>query len=541
MTELLFNSRRSPVLGMKGIVATSQPLAAQAGLDILSKGGNAADAAVATAAALAVTEPTSTGIGGDCFALHFQAKTRQITSLNASGRAPGKLNLELLANQGLHAQLPPFHAHTVTVPGACAGWCDLIARHGSMSLEHVLAAAIHLAQEGFPVAPITAYFWQRGVERQLGTAPGGLELTINGHAPKAGEIFRNPCLARTLQTVAQAGSDAFYEGEIGEAIVATLKAAGGVMELEDLASHQSTWDDPICTNYNGIRIWECPPNGQGIVALIALNILENFDLDSQTPLSPERIHLIIESLRLAFADAQETIADPEFHSMALHELLSKEYAKQKSKQIRLWQANPHPKSAHFSSPSDTVYLSVVDRHGNACSLINSNYMGFGTGIVPSGWGFSLQNRGLGFSLDPSHPNALAPGKRPYHTIIPGLATREDHSLYACFGVMGGFMQPQGHVQVILGLVQDCLDPQAALDRPRVCLQGGNPEGEVALEEGIPSETMEQLIAWGHRVELVRGYARSLFGRGQVIYRDPMTAVLWGGSDPRADGCALALL
>ncbi len=540
MTELLFNSRRSPILGCKGIVAASQPLAAQAGLKILSKGGNAADAAVATAAALAVTEPTSTGIGGDCFALYFHAAMCQVTSLNASGRAPAKLNLDLLAEQGFREELPPFHAHTVTVPGACAGWCDLIARHGSMSLEDVLTPAIQLAQEGFPVAPITAYFWDRGIEKQLASAPGGLELTINGNAPKAGEIFRNPGLARTLQVVAQGGADAFYQGGIAEAIVATLQAAGGVMELQDLASQQSTWDDPISTTYQGIRIWECPPNGQGVVALIALNILENFDLTSRAPLSPQRLHLIIESLRLAFSDALQTIADPQFTSIPLHELLSKEYAKKRSQQIHQRQANPNPMPAHFSSPSDTVYLSVVDGHGNACSLINSNYMGFGTGIVPSGWGFTLQNRGLGFSLDPCHPNALAPRKRPYHTIIPGLATREDHSLYACFGVMGGFMQPQGHIQVVLGLLQDSLDPQAVLDRPRVCLQGGDPKGSVALEEGIPSETMKQLIAWGHAVEMVTGHARSLFGRGQIIYRDPRTNVFWAGSDPRADGCALAL-
>lgn len=540
MSDLMFNSRRSPVFGLKGMVATSQPLASQVGVDILSRGGNAADAAIATAAALAVTEPTSTGIGGDCFALFYHAKTGQITALNASGRAPAKLNLELLIERGYGGELPPFHALTVTVPGACAGWCDLIARHGSMSLKDVLTPAMHLAYEGFPVAPITAHFWARGLERQLAFALGGLELTNNGQAPRAGEIFRNPGLVRTLQAVAEGGKDAFYQGEIAEAIVAVLRAAGGVMELDDLASHQSSWDEPIASSYHGVNVWQCPPNGQGMVTLLALNILENFDMAALNPLGADRLHLIIESLRLAFADARQSIADPQFSPPPIEALLSKDYAQRRSRQIHREAANPDPIPGRFPSHSETVYLSVVDRHGNACSLINSNYMGFGTGIVPSGWGFSLHNRGLGFSLDPAHPNALAPKKRPYHTIIPGLATREDNSLYACFGVMGGFMQPQGHVQVLIGLLQDGLDPQAALDRPRLCLQGGDPQSAIALEQGIPPKTIEKLAEKGHRIELVSGHERALFGRGQVIIRNPITAVLWGGSDPRADGCASAV-
>lgn len=534
------------------MVATSQPLAVAAGLDILTQGGNAADAAIATAAALNVTEPTSTGIGGDCFALYYHADTRKISALNGSGRAPAALTLERLRREGLtdclpEQALPPYHPYTITVPGACAGWCDLVNQHGHLSMEAVLAPAIRLADEGFPVAPLTAFHWERGVERQLRRAPGGQELMIDGRAPRPGEIFRNPGLARTLRKVAEGGKEAFYQGEIAEGIATVVKQAGGCLNINDLAAHRSTWEKPISTTYRGLRIWECPPNGQGLAALLSLNILGSFDL-ATNPLSTERLHLEIEALRLAFADTNWYVADPAFDPAPVEWLLSNEYAAQRRKLIDLERATLDQRHGIPISSSDTVYLSVVDAQGNACSFINSNYMGFGTGIVPSGWGFSLQNRGHNFRMDPQHPNALAPNKRPYHTIIPAMATRDLNSgitgahiqeLYASFGVMGGFMQPQGHLQVLTALIDDDLDPQSALDRPRFCITGGEAGGRVALETGIPSAVMADLAQMGHPVYPVSGQDRAIFGRGQIILRDS-AGVLWGGSDPRADGCAMSL-
>jgi gamma-glutamyltranspeptidase/glutathione hydrolase len=407
-------------------------------------------------------------------------------------------------------------------------------------MSEILAPAIRLASEGFPVAPLTSYYWQRGVERQLKSSLHGRELTIDGRGPNAGEIFRNPNLARTFELVAREGPSAFYQGKIAEAIVSAIKEAGGVMSLEDLAAHASTWEEPISVNYRGLRVHECPPNGQGITALIALNILEGFDLSTLDPLSTERLHLMIESLRLAFADARWYIADLKFSNIPVEELLSKEYANERRKLIDRKRATIDRKRGTPVVSSGTVYLSVVDKFGNACSFINSNYWGFGTGIVPKGFGFTLQNRGHNFSLDPSHPNALEPRKRPYHTIIPAMVTGEDGSLYASYGVMGGFMQPQGHVQVLSALVDNGLDPQAALDLPRFCIDVEQAGGRVAIEEGIPVNVFSELQAMGHPVYFVRGFDRSLFGRGQVILRNAETGVLGAGSDPRADGCAMTL-
>ncbi len=554
MSHTSFTSRRSPVYGRNGIVATSQPLATAAGLEILAKGGNAADAAVAAGAALNVTEPTSTGIGGDMFALYYSADTGQVTALNGSGAAPAALTLDRLKSEGLLAEsLSPFHPHTVTVPGACAGWCDLIERHGSLSMADILAPAIRLAEEGFPVAPITAHFWARGAERQLKSALNGHELTIDGRAPKAGEIFRNPGLARTFKLVAERGAAGFYQGPIAESIVGVVNEAGGCMTMDDLAAHASTWEEPISVTYRGLRVYECPPNGQGITALIALNILEGFELAALDVLSAGKMHLMIEALRLAFADARWYVADPRFSNVPLRELLSKEYAAERRKLIDPQRATVERKRGTPVASSNTVYLSVVDKWGNACSFINSNYMGFGTGIVPKGWGFTLQNRGHNFSLDPHHPNCLAPRKRPYHTIIPAMVTRLPspnrrgdgseggrESLFASYGVMGGFMQPQGHVQVLSALHDAALDPQSALDLPRFCIDVDEAGGRVAVEEGMPKETVDALQKMGHSLYEVGGYERALFGRGQVILRDAETGVLCAGSDPRADGCAMTL-
>jgi gamma-glutamyltranspeptidase/glutathione hydrolase len=554
MPEPAFDSYRSPVLARRGMVASSQPLASQAGLSILVQGGNAADAAVATAAALNVTEPTSTGLGGDMFALFYDARARQVTALNGSGRAPTALTIDLLEQQNLISnrqskisnqtrQLPPYHAHTVTVPGACAGWCDLITRHGTMPLAEILAPAIGLADEGFPVAPLTAHFWQRGAENQLASAPGGRALTLDGRGPRAGEIFRNPGLARAFRAIAEGGKEAYYQGDIAQSIAQVVQEAGGAMTVEDLAAHESTWDEPISTTYRGVRVWECPPNGQGLAALIALNALEGFELSKQDPLGVDRWHLLIEAMRLAFADTRWYVADPKFFDIPLAGLLSKEYAATRRQIINPERATLDTQRGAPVAGSGTVYFCVVDGQGNACSFINSNYMGFGTGIVPAGaagpWGFTLQNRGHNFSLDPAHPNALAPHKRPYHTIIPGLLTREaDGALVAPFGVMGGFMQPQGHMQVVVGMIDDGLDPQAALNRPRFCIDSASAGGKVHLERGIPRATLAELAKRRHPLQPdVSGYARALFGRGQIIRREP-DGVLWGGSDPRADGCAM---
>ena len=520
-----------------GMVASSQRVATEAGLSILRAGGNAADAAVAVAAALNVSEPTSTGLGGDCFALYFDGKTRAVTALNGSGRAPAALSLELLRAQHLDA-LPPLHPHTITVPGACAGWCDLVARHGSLPLATIFEPAIRLAEGGFPVGPSTAHFWGRGVEKLRGVA-GFDELMIDGRAPRAGETFTNPGLARALRAIAAGGKDAYYRGEIAAAIVRLVRDAGGVMEASDLAEHASTWDEPISTTYRGMRVWECPPNGQGITALLALNLLEGFELRGQDPLGPERLHLMVEALRVAFADTRWYVADPRVAKVPVAELLSKDYAARRRALVDPRRAAADVRRGAPVAGTDTVYFCVVDGRGNACSFINSNYMGFGTGLVPKGWGFTLQNRGACFRLDPAHPNALAPRKRPYSTIIPGMITRADGSLYAPFGVMGGFMQPQGHVQVVVGLFDDAAAPQAAVDRPRFCIEPGDGAVRLSLEEGVPDATAAALRARGHDVVAgVSGFARALFGRGQIIRRDP-DGRLTGASDPRADGEARA--
>ena len=537
MSEPIFASRRSPVYGRGGMVAASQPMAVAAGIEILSKGGNAADAAVAVAAALNVTEPTSTGIGGDMFALFFDANTKQISALNGSGRAPAALTIERLKKEGFN-ELPPYHPYTITVPGACAGWFNLIETHGTKSMSEILTPAIRLAEEGFPVAPLTSYFWQRNAERQLKSALNGIEMTIDGRGPRAGEIFKNPGLARTFKKIAESGKRAFYQGEIGEAIAKVIQEAGGCMTTDDLAAHASTWEHPISVTYRGYRVYECPPNGQGITALIALNLLEGFDLKSIDTISAERLHLEIEAMRLAFADARWYISDPKFSNIPIEQLLSKEYAAERRKLINPRRATLDQKRGVPVTSSDTVYFSVVDKFGNACSFINSNYMGFGTGIVPKGWGFTLQNRGHNFDLDPNHPNALMPHKRPYHTIIPAMATREsDGSLFASFGVMGGFMQPQGHVQVFTAMVDNGLDPQAALDLPRFCIEDGTADGVVALEEGISDAVAADLTERGHQVKKVAGWERALFGRGQIIVRDSDSGVLIGGSDPRGWLCS----
>jgi len=540
-----FNSYRSTVYGTGGTVATSQPLAAMAGIKILQQGGNAADAAVATAAALNVTEPTSTGMGGDAFALFFNQQQRSVKGINASGRAPAGLTLEKLAEKGYtkETHLPRFSVHTITVPGATAGWVDTVEEFGRLSIKEVLQPAINLAENGYPVAPLTARSWQRGAKIQLGNSPNGGELLIDGEAPKAGQLMKIPTMANTFKKIAEHGKSGFYEGEVAEAIVSIIGEMGGYMTLDDLKKHESTFVEPISVNYKGHEVYEIPPNGQGITALIALNILEDFGLEDYDPHSADYYHILIEAMRLAFADSRTYVADPAIEDIPIEELLSKEYGKSRAKLLDTNRATVDQVAGSPRKQSNTVYLSVVDGDGNACSFINSNYMGFGTGIVPKGTGFTLQNRGHNFSLDPEHYNSLKPGKRPYHTIIPSMITTiGDHGkeLYASYGVMGGFMQPQGHVQVGLNLIDHKMTPQQALDYPRFCITDGTAGGTVALEEGIPVKIMADLARRGHPVQPVSGYGRAIFGRGQVIKRDPVSGVLAAGSDPRADGMAIAL-
>jgi gamma-glutamyltranspeptidase/glutathione hydrolase len=535
-----FKSRRSMVTARRGMVAASNPLAAQAGLAILRQGGNAADAAIATAAVLNVTEPASTGIGGDCFALFFDAHTRQITALNGSGRAPADNSIEYLRSQGVSGDAPPLRsAHAVTVPGAVLGWYDLLQRHGRMTLKEVLVDAIHYARDGYPVHPVFGAAWSDpGVENFLQHSPNTEDYLPGGKSPRVGQIVQLKGLARTLEMIAEGGPGAFYTGSVADAIVATLKEHGGLMTHDDLKNHVSTWDEAISTDYRGVVVYECPPNGQGLAALQAMNVASGWDLGEMLWSSPERIHLMVESMRLAFADARRYITDPYVTSVPTQHLLSKYYASERRAMISPDKAMQPPSFGNPFAGSDTVYLSVVDGDGNACSFINSLYYGFGSGIVAKGTGVFLQNRGACFVLDPEHPNALQGGKRPYHTIIPALATQGEN-LWACFGVMGGFMQPQGHFQVISAMVDDDLNPQEALNRPRWCLEAGTGDSTLALEEGIPTATMARLAEMGHKVRPVSGRARGLFGDGQIIRRDADTGVLFGGSDPRKDGLTAA--
>ncbi|TVR24541.1 MAG: gamma-glutamyltransferase [Anaerolineaceae bacterium] len=532
-----FNSRRSMVLGRRGMVAASNPLASQAGLHILRQGGNAADAAIASAAVMNVTAPASTGIGGDCFALYYDAATGQISALNGSGRAPSALSIEHLAAQGITDAIPERSVHAVTVPGAVRGWEDLLARHGSMGLADVLADAIHYAEDGYAVSPVFGAAWGApNTARFLAESPNTEDYLPDGAPPRVGEVVRLRGLARTLRAIAEGGAAAFYEGETARAIVETVQALGGVMSLDDLRAHTSTWGSAISATYGDVTVHEHPPNGQGLAALMAMQILDGFDMRERAWDDAERVHLMVEAMRLAFADARRYIADPATMDVRVEALLDRAYADSRRQLIDPQRA-AHPSFGVPPNSSDTIYLCVVDGAGNACSFINSLYMGFGSGIVARGTGVFLQNRGANFELAADHPNGLAPNKRPYHTIIPGMATR-DGELWAAFGVMGGFMQPQGHLQVISAMVDDEINPQEALDRPRWCLSAGTAGSTLAIEDGFSFRTMARLAEMGHQIAPVSGRGRALFGSGQIIRRDS-AGVLYGGSDPRKDGLVAA--
>jgi gamma-glutamyltranspeptidase/glutathione hydrolase len=524
-----FPSRRSAVYARHGLVATSQPLAAMAGLRVLMDGGNAADAAVTVAAMLNVVEPMSTGIGGDCFALIYGAKTGQVTALNGSGRAPSAFTLEEAQRRGLEA-MPLLGPLPVTVPGTLSGWIALLERYGSMTLAECLAPAISTAEEGFPASERISAGWQRSTEKLSREAEA---TRVYLPAPKPGEIHRQPDLARTFRTVAEGGIEAFYRGPLAEQIAACVQSKGGYLAVEDLAAHRATWETPIHTSYRGVEMLEHPPNGQGLAALIALNIVEGYDIGEMDYYDPARWHLMIEAMRMGMVDAGRYVADPAIADIPLAELLAKGYGAERRALIG-------DQALEMAVPGqvehrDTVYLTVADGQGNAVSFINSLYYGFGSGLVVPGTGICLQNRGACFSLEPGHPNALDGGKRPYHTIIPAMALR-DGQLWLSFGVMGGFMQPQGHLQVLVNMVDYGLDPQAALDAPRFRVDEKG-SARVAIETGVPLKTRKALQAMGHDVQPETPFAPG-FGGGQVIAVDPETGVLWGGSDPRKDGCAV---
>ena len=532
-----FQSRRSAVVAPNGAVATSQPLAAQAGLQMLRDGGNAVDAAVAAAAVLNVVEPGSTGVGGDVFCLIWDRDERRVVSLNGSGKSAAAANPDDVRRKG-HDSIPVSGADaafSVSTPGTVHGWHSALERYGRMTLREVLKPAIDYALNGYGVSEVIANGWQ-GSEAKLAERPSGSQMLPGGRAPRYGERVTRPELGRTMQAIAEGGPSAFYTGQIARKIADFVQAEGGWLTTEDLENHRSDWDEAISTDYRGVTVWECPPNGQGIAALIALNIAEGFDIASMGAQSPDAYHHLIESMRLGYADALQYVADPRVAEVPVGPLLSRDYADRRRAGISATTANSNVSYGDPMGGADTVYVTAADGDGNACSLINSLYQGFGSGLVVPETGIALQNRGALFSLDPAHPNFLEGGKRPFHTIIPAMATR-DGEMWLSFGVMGGFQQPQGHLQVISNMVDFNMDSQKALDalRFKIDVEG---DGAVMVEDDLPESTIAELKRRGHDVNIVSGYERSGFGGGQVISRDPETGVLTAGSEPRKDGAAV---
>jgi gamma-glutamyltranspeptidase/glutathione hydrolase len=536
-----YRQSRSAVIAQHGMVATSQPLAVQAGLDILKAGGNAADAAVATSAVMGVVEPMSCGIGGDLFIIYWDAKTKKLYGLNACGRSPYKLTREVFAQKGLK-EIPTAGPLSWSVPGCVRGWEDFLNRFGTKKFAEVLAPAIQYAENGFPVAEQIAGYW-RGAEKSMPKWPDSAATYLtNGRAPRVGEVFKLPRLAATYRAIAEHGAKTFYEGDTAREIVRFSERNGGYFTLADFADHQSEWVDPVSTNYRGVDVWEIPPNGQGIAALQILNLLEPFDLKSMGPGSADYVHLYVEAKKLAYADRARFYADQAFEKVPVAELISKPYAAQRRKLIDLAKAATDvPPGDPKLAGGDTIYLTVVDKDRNCCSLINSLFNGFGSQVVPGNVGFALQNRGSLFALDEKHPNRLEPHKRPFHTIIPAMATKNGRP-WLSFGVMGGDMQPQGHVQVLINLIDFGMNVQQAGDAARIYHSGsatptGDPMkprgGTVAVESGISDATIDDLRRRGHQVERSKGS----FGGYQAILIDWDNGTLQGGSDPRKDGCA----
>lgn len=528
-----YPSRRSTVMARNGMVATSQPLAAQAGLQVLVDGGNAFDAAITTAAVLNVVQPMSTGVGGDCFALLYLAESGEVKALNGSGHSPVALGLDEFRARGLE-HVPTTGMLPVTVPGTVDGWATLLAEHGTYTLAEALAPAIYYAEEGFPVTEVIARSWERHAPKLRATEDAAAHYLVDGErAPRPGEVFRLPALANTLRQIAQQGRDAVYEGDIAHAIVEFSERNDGFLTLADLASHHSDWVEPISVDYRGYRVYECPPNGQGLAALIALSIARGWDLGQLERDSAAYLHRMIEAMRLGFADAFTYVADPEQADIPLDELLSESHASELRALVQPDRALSEIESGQPPA-SDTVYLTVVDDAGNACSFINSLYHNFGSGMVAGDTGICLQSRGAGFVLEPGHRNCWAGGKRPYHTIIPSLITY-DGALFASYGVRGAFMQPQGHLQVVSNLVDFHLTPQAAVDAPRFRVNTNL--RDVYFERGIPQRALSDLERMGHAVVPPAAAATS-FGDAQLIVVDAVNGVLYGGSEPRVDGCAV---
>lgn len=531
---------RSAVLARNGLAATSQPLATAAAISVLQQGGNAVDAAIAANAVIGVVEPMSCGIGGDLFAIVWDAKSRKLYGLNASGRAPGRASIVEFRRRKLEA-IPTHGPLSWSVPGCVDGWAELRERFGTKSFAELLQPAIEYAEQGFPVSEIIAHDWQ-GAASSLAEVPTSAACFLpDGQAPRTGEVFRNPDLARSLRLIAEGGRDAYYRGPIAEAIISYSDQVGGLFTRDDFARHTSTWVEPVSTNYRGFDIWELPPNGQGIAALQMLNILEKYDLKSLGFGSPEALHLMIEAKKLAFEDRAKFYADPEFSEVPVAALISKAYADRRRQLIDPDHAHDHPTSGD-PAQADTIYMTVVDKDRNCVSLIQSNFHGFGSQHVPGDLGFPLQNRGCLFALDPDHANRLEPGKRPFHTIIPGFVTK-DGQPWLSFGVMGGDMQPQGHVQVLCDLIDFGMDVQEAGDAPRWRHLGSSEPtgpvskdgGTVVLESGFGMEVRRALEARGHKI--VAG-GKGGFGGYQAIRIDVERGILMGGSDPRKDGAAM---
>jgi gamma-glutamyltranspeptidase/glutathione hydrolase len=539
-----FRTGRSVVMGTHGMVATTHPLAAQIGLDVLKRGGNATDAAIAVNAALGLMEPMSCGIGGDLHALVWDAKERKLHALNASGRSPYLATRKFFADKGLK-EIPTSGPLSWSVPGCVDGWDQLLRRFGTMKLADLLAPTIQYADDGVPVPETIGRAWAKAeADGRLAITADALKTYLPaGHAPKAGTVFRNPYLGKTYRALAKGGRAVFYKGAIAQEIVTFSQKHGGLFELRDFAEHTSTWVDPAGTSYRGYDVWQMPPPTQGIAVLQMLNLLEGYDLKKMGPESADWWHLFLEAKKLAYADRARFYADPAFGKLPIAELISKPYARARRKLIDLAHARTDlepgdPKLSH----SDTVYLCVVDKDHNCVSLIQSNYSGFGSGMVPGDLGFALQNRGTLFALDEHHPNRLEPHKRPFHTIIPGMVTKDGKPWFV-FGVMGGDMQPQGQVQVLVNMIDFGMDVQQAGEAPRLEHRGsatptGRPAakdgGQVIPEEGFPKAVLDELRRRGHRIA-----APQLNGGGyQGIRIDAKTGVLQGGSEARRDGCAV---
>jgi len=528
---------RSEVIAQHGMACTSQPLATQVALDILKAGGNAIDAAIAANALLGLVEPTGNGVGGDLFAIVWDAETEQLYGLNASGRSPRSLTLDYFEENG-YDKIPAYGPLPVSVPGCVDGWFELHKRFGSMNMDQILNPAITYAREGFPVTELIAHYWTSA--RFLSRYPNVKEVYMpGGKPPGKGEIFKNPYLASTLEKIAKDGRDVFYKGEIAKTIDAFMKEQGGFLSYEDMAGHTSEWVEPVGTNYRGYDVWELPPNGQGIAALQILNILEGYDIASMGFGSSDYIHHFVEAKKLAFEDRALYYADPAFNQLPVEELISKEYAAKRRELI-----NPDRASRNLDAGEmehgNTIYLTVADSHGNMISLIQSNFRGLGSGMCPPGLGFILQDRGELFTLEEGHYNMYEPGKRPFHTIIPAFITK-DGLPFMGFGVMGGSMQPQGHAQIVVNMIDFGMNLQEAGDAPRIRHDGSSQPtgtkmtdgGVVNLESGIPYESIRGLMQRGHHIKSSNGG----YGGYQAIMWDEGKRVYFGASESRKDGQA----